>query len=43
MTQANFKSEVALEVVGPGAFGYDVECRPLPGGMIGLHPEKLAT
>ena len=30
------KSEAALEVVGPGAFGYDVAFRPLPGGVIGL-------
>ena len=29
------KSEIALEVVGPGAFGYDVAFRPLPGGVIG--------
>ncbi len=33
------KSEIALEVVGPGAFGYDVEFRPLPGGVIGLPPD----
>lgn len=32
------KSEIALAVVGPGAFGYDVEFRPLPGGVIGLRP-----
>lgn len=32
------KSEVALEVVGPGAFGYDVAFSPLPGGVIGLRP-----
>ena len=30
------KTSVALDVVGPGAFGYDVEFRPLPGGVIGL-------
>ncbi|MCY3780485.1 MAG: DUF917 domain-containing protein [Chloroflexi bacterium] len=30
------KSDAALEVVGPGAFGYDVEFRPLPGGVIGM-------
>ena len=30
------KSEHALAVVGPGAFGYDVAFRPLPGGVIGL-------
>ena len=33
------KSEIALEVVGPRAFGYDVEFRPLPGGVIGLRPK----
>lgn len=32
------KTEVALEVVGPGAFGYDVAFRPLPGGVIGSRP-----
>ena len=32
------KSEVALKVVGPGAFGYDVPFRPLPGGVIGRRP-----
>ena len=32
------KTEIALQVVGPGAFGYDVEFRPLPGGVIGLRP-----
>ena len=32
------KTEIALEVVGPGAFGYDVAFRPLPGGVIGLRP-----
>ncbi len=32
------KSAAALEVVGPGAFGYDVEFCPLPGGVIGLRP-----
>ena len=32
------KSDAALAVVGPGAFGYDVEFRPLPGGVIGLRP-----
>lgn len=35
---AQLKSEVALEVVGPRAFGYDVEFRPLPGGVIGRRP-----
>ena len=34
------KSEIALEVVGPGAFGYDVAFRPLPGGVIGLRPKS---
>ena len=34
------KSDVALGVVGPRAFGYDVEFRPLPGGVIGLRPQK---
>ena len=37
------KSEVALEVVGPRAFGYDVEFRPLPGGVIGRLPESART
>ena len=32
------KTEIALEVVGPRAFGYDVVFRPLPGGVIGLRP-----
>ena len=35
---AQLKSEVALEVVGPRAFGYDVEFRSLPGGVIGRRP-----
>ncbi|MDE2635723.1 MAG: DUF917 domain-containing protein [Chloroflexota bacterium] len=35
---AQLKSEVALEVVGPRAFGYDVEFCPLPGGVIGRRP-----
>ena len=35
------KTEIALEVVGPGAFGYDVAFRPLPGGVIGLSPQTL--
>ena len=34
------KSEAALAVVGPCAFGYDVEFRPLPGGVIGLRPRS---
>ena len=32
------KTAIALEVVGPGAFGYDVAFRPLPGGVIGERP-----
>ena len=32
------KTPTALGVVGPVAFGYDVEFRPLPGGVIGLPP-----
>ena len=32
------KSEAALAVVGPRAFGYDVAFSPLPGGVIGLRP-----
>ena len=36
------KSVVALEVVGPRAFGYDVEFRPLPGGVIGRKPAPLS-
>lgn len=35
---AQLKSEAALAVVGPGAFGYDVAFRPLPGGVIGRMP-----
>jgi len=35
---AQLKSEIALEVVGPRAFGYDVEFSPLPGGVIGRRP-----
>lgn len=30
------KTEVALDVVGPAAFGYAVEFSPLPGGVIGM-------
>ncbi len=33
------KTSIALDVVGPGAFGYDVEFKPLAGGKIGLIPE----
>ena len=36
---AQLKSDVALGVVGPGAFGYDVAFRPLPGGVIGYLPD----
>ncbi len=32
------KSDAALAVVGPGAFGYDAPYCPLPGGVIGLRP-----
>ena len=34
------KSEAALAVVGPRAFGYDVAFSPLPGGVIGLRPQR---
>ncbi len=40
---AQLKSEVALEVVGPRAFGYDVEFLPLPGGVIGRSPQRFTT
>jgi len=33
------KTNIALDVVGPGAFGYDIEFTPLPGGKIGLMPK----
>jgi len=32
------KTPAALEVIGPRAFGYDVDFRPLPGESIGLPP-----
>lgn len=32
------KTETALEVVGPKAFGYDMTFHPLPGGRIGTLP-----
>ena len=32
------KTEAALEVVGPAAFGYDLPFNPLPGGVIGERP-----
>ena len=35
----HLKTRTALKVVGPGAFGYDVAFRPLPGGVIGLRPK----
>jgi len=34
------KTEAALKVVGPPAFGYDVAFRPLPGGVIGCPPAE---
>ena len=34
------KTQAALDVVGPAAFGYDVAFCPLPGGVIGLRPDK---
>ncbi len=34
------KTEAALKVVGPSAFGYDVAFRPLPGGVIGCPPAE---
>ena len=34
------KSDIALGVVGPGAFGYDEPFRPLPGGVIGQAPRR---
>ena len=34
------KTAVALDVVGPAAFGYDVVFHPLPGGVIGLPPGR---
>ena len=37
------KTEIALEVVGPGAFGYNVDFRPLPGGVIGQKPQEMAS
>lgn len=33
---AELRTEAALQVVGPPAFGYDVPWQPLPGGSIGL-------
>ena len=35
---AQLKTQAALDVVGPAAFGYDVAFRPLPGGVIGCPP-----
>ena len=34
------KTDIALGVVGPGAFGYDEPFRPLPGGVIGHPPRR---
>ena len=34
------KTETALGVVGPGAFGYYEPFRPLPGGVIGYPPQR---
>lgn len=39
---AALKTPRALEVVGPRAFGYDIDFRPLPGGRIGLKPARHA-
>lgn len=38
---AQLKTQVALDVVGPAAFGYDVAFRPLPGGVIGCRPRTF--
>lgn len=35
---AALKTQRGLEVVGPRAFGYDVDFAPLPGGVIGEKP-----
>lgn len=35
------KTQAALDVVGPAAFGYDVAFRPLPGGVIGFPPRTF--
>ena len=35
------KTQAALDVVGPAAFGYDVAFRPLPGGVIGCRPRTF--
>lgn len=37
------KTEIALEVVGPKAFGYDVPFNPLPGGKIGFPVKTSET
>ena len=34
------KTEIALNVVGPGAFGYDVEFCPLPGRRDWITPRS---
>lgn len=38
---AQLKTQAALDVVGPAAFGYDVAFRPLPGGVIGCRPRAF--
>ena len=38
---AQLKTQAALDVVGPAAFGYDVAFRPLPGGVIGCPPRTF--
>jgi len=38
---AQLKTQAALDVVGPAAFGYDVAFRPLPGGVIGCLPRAF--
>ena len=38
---AQLKTQAALDVVGPAAFGYDVAFRPLPGGVIGCPPLNI--
>ncbi|MBK8020986.1 MAG: DUF917 domain-containing protein [Chloroflexi bacterium] len=35
------KTPKGLAVVGPRAFGYDVDFNPMPGGIIGLRPDGL--
>ena len=38
---AQLKTQAALDVVGPAAFGYDVAFRPLSGGVIGCPPRAF--